>query len=174
MPDSTSEFDPRFDPRFQPGFDPEVHSEQSRGPRDSPTEAPTVADSNDEVPVVDADDLAHGGALDGDEHEAMDAAAAPPRSGVVLMLRNPFVWTIVVLGVGLVAWSLTAYSSAIETTASIFSGAIGRSDETMTEYASAQFAIGIAPFTLVVGILALVGVVFFAAVTWWRERAAQR
>ncbi|QPZ38964.1 hypothetical protein [Paramicrobacterium chengjingii] len=172
MPDPTADFDPRFDPRFQPGFDPEVHSDRTRASRQSTNEARASTDAHDEVPIVDAEDLAHGGALD--ENDPQDAAAAPPRGGVALLLRNPFIWVIVVLAAALIAWSLTSYASAIETTSDIFSGTFGSDEETKAEYASAQFAIGIAPFTLAVGILALAGVAFFAAATWWRKRDARR
>lgn len=170
MADADTSFDPRFDPRFQPGYDPEKHSdatrvdtikdaaEQPASPRDAP------------LPVVDAEDLEPGGELDQPDTGQEDAA--PRRLGTLaLLVRNPFLWVIVVAGVALVAWGWSSYSSAIETTQTfMFVGSDLGNDETAADYAAAQVALGVAPLTIAVGLLTLVGVVFFGAVTWFRAR----
>ncbi|GAB2526877.1 hypothetical protein [Paramicrobacterium agarici] len=176
MPNPTPGFDPRFDPRFQPGYDPDVHGESS-APRPSRRHEASTQPSPElpgDIPVLDADDLAPGGAIDREEREVQDAAAPAPRSETALLLRNPFVWLIVVLGAALVVWSWTSYSSAVSATSDIFGGAFGDNEQTQDAYTQAQFALGLAPFGFAVGLLVLMGVVFFAAITWRRERREHR
>lgn len=172
MPDRNPDFDPRFDPRFQPGYDPAAHAEPGVRPRHAPGEASATED--DEVPIFDVDDLASGGRLDREERETQDAATAASHSETVLLLRNPFLWLIVVLGAALVGWALYSYSAALELSGLFFTGGFGNDEETQAEYVASQFSLGLAPFALAAGLLALLGVVFFAAVTWRRARTARR
>lgn len=186
MPETKPDFDPRFDPRFQPGYDPAVHAESEHRPRhssaqmsaerDSGTERDSGAeqDARSSVPVFDAEHLAHGGVLDQQEHETPDAAKTPPRSETALLLRNPFLWIILVLSVVLVAWGLASYSSAVEFSGAFFTGGFGNDEESQAEYVSSQFSLGLSPFAIAVGLLGLLGVVFFAAATWKQERVAKR
>ncbi|WP_437583952.1 hypothetical protein ACSAGD_01470 [Paramicrobacterium sp. CJ85] len=168
MADADTSFDPRFDPRFQPGYDPEKHSdatrvdtikdaaEQPASPRDAP------------LPIVDAEDLEPGGELDQPDTGQEDAA--PRRLGTLaLLVRNPFLWVIVVAGVALVAWGWSSYLSAIETTQTfMFRGYNPEDEATAEDYATAQFVLGVAPLAIAVGLLSIVGTVFFGAVTWFR------
>lgn len=174
MTDREADFDPRFDPRFQPGYDPDAHGEHATRPRHSAAEGTNVASDDADLSILDAEDLAHGGALDAQAQQIQDAAATAP-GGTALLLRNPFLWAIVVLGGVLVAWGWSAYSSAIEATSSLFSGGFGSDEEgSQAAYTAAQLALGLAPFAVTVGLLALIGAVFFAAVTWRHGRAAGR
>lgn len=186
MPETKPDFDPRFDPRFQPGYDPAVHAESEHRPRhssaqmsaerDSGTERDSGAeqDARSSVPVFDAEHLAHGGALDQQEHETPDAAKTPPRSETALLLRNPFLWIILVLSVALLVWSWTSYESAVATSTNLFSSSFGDDEQTQAEYTKSQFILGFAPFCIAVGLLALSGIGFFAAATWRRDQVAAR
>lgn len=185
MTNSAPEFDPRYDPRFQPGYDPERHAARVEAPaeprigeRRVPSPPRTAesgrpaASGDDDVVIFEADELTAEAVEQAErENELVDAAPLGP---VASLLRNPFLWVIVALGIGLIWWGWSAYAGASASMSNGMFYGFTNEDESMQEYVSAQVTSGLAPLAVLVGMLALVGAVFFAAASWRRVRAGSR
>lgn len=143
----------------------------------SPTTATAAharrAASDDDVDVFHADELTPEAIAEAEEMAKADAA--PARLGpVALLLRNPFLWVIVVVSIGLIVWGLSAYGDATAAMVDRMFGGFTNQEDDVKEYVATQVSWGIAPLAVLVGLLAAVGAVFFAAATWLRGRAGNR
>lgn len=166
-------FDPRYSPEFQRGFDPAVHD----GPAaTSETHERIPATSDPSDPRVPPAPPAPGSAprevvpppqradAEGD-HAAVDTA-----DGVTEMpeppWKNPYLVVLTILGVVLLAIGVSAFRWSVEQVYQGQFGFGGENDEARDAWLAAQVAWGLAPLLALAGLLTLIGVVFFIAVTW--------
>lgn len=161
-------FDPRYNPEFQRGFDPAVHN----GPATSPqtheripaipepvmqraTPAPVQRDVISPPPLPDAE---------------ADEFAEPADEVRVSPWRNPWIIVLTIVGLVLLAAGVGAFRWSVE---QVYMGQYGfTSDnaEARDAWLSAQIAWGLSPLLALAGVLTLVGVIFFVAVTWRTHR----
>jgi len=169
--------DPRYDPAFQRGFDGSVTSGSRtrtqvrrpalvvpapyRSPDPEQAQAPVVGDG----PIEDARPTLSG-AVD-------DPAAAPdvgvaPASMIRELTRNPFLVSLVVLGIAMTVVGIAWANQARQLVAS--RGGAG----TELDYWFLQASVTGAPLTILAGIGVLAGVLFIAATAWNRRGPVDR
>jgi hypothetical protein len=179
-------FDPRYSPEFQRGFDPAVHEEIA-----APTERPEhvqpvpitpvpepvvrrippapvdAAGSSEQSATAWAEDTFRPAESPDQERSGEEAAPVVPASP----WRNPYLIALTVAGLVLVASGIGAFRWAVK---QVFSGEVyraGGSEEDIQEaMLAAQLAWGLSPLLTLAGVLALLGVFFFAAWRWSPRR----
>lgn len=163
-------FDPRYNPEFQRGFDPAVHT----GPE-------TSSQTHERIPSVDTPPVPRippvpvpaPGAQNRDaaaspvaaETEA-DDAVAPAADEHVSPWRNPYIIVLLIVGVVLLAAGVGAFRWSIE---QVYAGQFGFGDDdagARETWLAAQVAWGLSPLLAFAGVLTLIGVAFFIALTW--------
>lgn len=187
-------FDPRYSPMFQPGYDPTVHGTapeesathegvalESR-PAYAPTDAalppePTALWSRhpDASPADDSVDSMN--ALfepDGTERPASDAGdtgetGGAPQPAQPSAWRNPYIIVLTIIGIVLTVSGLVGYRSALDTMITYFGATSVDGPPPAGErpdFVMLQFNWTLGPILAVLGILTLIGVIFFVAVRW--------
>jgi hypothetical protein len=182
-------FDPRYSPEFQRGFDPAAHEGPAsvesheriepvpepiapvpvpivRRVPPAPTDARTAPEqsatawADDMFQPAEAPASGHPG-----EEPAFSALPASP-------WRNPYLITLTVAGVVLIASGIGAFRWAVR---QVFGGAAYASEASQADMEeamlAAQLAWGLSPLLALAGVLTLLGVFFFVA---WRWRPRRR
>lgn len=166
-------FDPRYSPEFQRGFDPAVHDgpaatseTHERIPTGSNPPAPRVPpippapgslQSDVVLPPPRPEAEGSGSAVDAADGEA--ELLVPP-------WRNPYLVVLTILGVVLLAIGVSAFRWSVEQVYQGQFGFGGEDDEARDAWLAAQVAWGLAPLLALAGVLTLIGVIFFIAMTW--------
>lgn len=165
-------FDPRYNPEFQRGFDPAVHSgpETSQDTHeripsiDQPPRIPPVP-----VPVPGGSAREDVAATAGTEAEEI---AADESDDVVSPWKNPYIIVLTVLGVAMLAIGIGGFRWSVEQVYAGQFGFAGEEDAARDGWLAAQVAWGLTPLLALAGVLTLVGVGFFIAMTWRPYRRA--
>ena len=162
-------FDPRYNPEFQRGFDPAVHN----GPATSPQTHERIPAIPEPVaqrvppPPAQGDLVPPPPLPDGDAEEF----AEPAEEVRVSPWRNPWVIVLTIVGLILLAAGVGAFRWSVE---QVYMGQYGfasEDSEAREAWLSAQVAWGLSPLLALAGVLTLLGVIFFVAVTWRPHRA---
>jgi hypothetical protein len=165
-------FDPRYSPEFQRGFDPSGRQGSPAGPepdeRIEPVPEPVVrripqaptTGTPGQTATAGIDDTVLPG-------EAPGGGQGPESPLPVSPWRNPYLSTLTIVGVVLLAGGVGAFRWAVS---QVYGGAVyegGTSEEEMREaMLAAQLAWGLAPLFALAGTLTLLGVFFFVAWRW--------
>ncbi len=165
MTDDEQRVDPRYDPAFQRGFEGQVASglRTRTAVRRSELVAPAPYRVSEPETQVDEDGIQEAGQTrTGAEIEPEPAPEyVPVRSvGMRDLGRNPFLITLVALGVALLIAGIAWANQARQIVADL---------ATELDYWYLQASVIGAPLTIITGIAILAGVLFVAAATWNRR-----
>ena len=170
-------FDPRYSPEFQRGFNPAVHDgpatnsetheripELPEGAAPRLTSVPPQPSSSDVglVPQPPRPEPGDGAAaVDG--AGTVDEIAVPP-------WRNPYLVVLTILGVVLLATGISAFRWSVEQVYRGQFGFGGEDEQAREAWLAAQVAWGLSPLLAFAGVMTLIGVIFFIAITWGSYR----
>jgi hypothetical protein len=165
MTDDDQRVDPRYDPAFQRGFEGQVTSglRARTSVRRSALVSPAPYRTGEPEPEVEEYGVQEAGQTrTGAEAEPMPAPDYVPVAsvGVRNLGRNPFLVTLVVLGVTLIIGGVAWANQARQTVADL---------ATELDYWYLQASVVGAPLTIITGIAVLAGVLFVAAAAWNRR-----
>jgi hypothetical protein len=165
MTDDDQRVDPRYDPAFQRGFEGQVTSglRSRTSVRRSALVSPAPYRSSEPEPEVEEYGVQEAGqtrtGAEDEPEPAPDYVTVRP-AGVRDLGRNPFLRTLVVLGLVLIIGGVAWASHARQTVADL---------ATELDYWYLQASVVGAPLTIISGIAVLAGVLFVAAVAWNRR-----
>jgi hypothetical protein len=165
MTDDDQRVDPRYDPAFQRGFEGQVTSglRARTSVRRSALVSPAPYRTGEPEPEVEEYGVQEAGQTrTGAEDEPGPAPAYVPvqSAGMRSLGRNPFLITLVVLGVTLTIGGVAWANQARQTVADL---------ATELDYWYLQASVVGAPLTIITGIAVLAGVLFVAAAAWNRR-----
>jgi hypothetical protein len=165
MTDDDQRVDPRYDPAFQRGFEGQVASglRTRTAVRRSELVAPAPYRSTEPEPDVEDYGVQEAGQTrtGADEEPEPTPEYVPVRSqGVRDLGRNPFLITLVALGVALLIAGIAWANQARQIVADL---------ATELDYWYLQASVVGAPLTIIAGIAVLAGVLFVAAAAWNRR-----
>ncbi len=165
MTDDDQRVDPRYDPAFQRGFDGQVRSgmRSRTSGRRSALVSPAPYRSSEPEPEVEECGVQEAGQTRTgaqDEPEPAPEHVSVRPAGVRDLGRNPFLRTLVALGMVLTIGGIAWASHARQTVADL---------ATELDYWDLQASVVGAPLTIITGIAVFAGVLFVAAAAWNRR-----